>query len=200
MLAAILLPIPLALAPIVERPQPSRDCWLEVVTAETLERRTIAEFEGRLDAYIALQRRLVRSLGATMFEDDEGDMLGDPLRAALVAARPLARQGEFFTPSMTRVVTGRVDRALLRGVAATPARLYEPLPGEPPPQVNKAFPFVSVSVEWPALFRELPTLPPELGYAIWGRDLVLVDKAADLVLDVMPEALPEGARPGVQFQ
>ena len=201
MLAAILLLIPLALPPIVDVPQPTRDCWLEVVTAETIEERTIADFQAQLDAYVALQRRLARSLGpATMFGDDEGDMWGGQLRAALVAARPLARQGEFFTPSMAGVVTGRVDRALLRGIAAIPVRLYEPLPGESPPAVNAAFPFVGVSVEWPALFRELPALPPELGYALWGRDLVLVDVDANLVLDVLPEALPEGARPGVQFQ
>jgi hypothetical protein len=29
---------------------------------------------------------------------------------------------------------------------------------------------------------------------------VLVDVAANLVLDVLPEVLPERARPGVQFQ
>jgi hypothetical protein len=201
MLAAILLPIPLALPPIVEITRPTRDCALEILPAETIEERTIADFQARLDAYVTLQRRLTRSLGTTtMLGDDEGDMAGDQLRAVLVAARPLARQGEFFTPSMADVVAGRVDRALLRGVAAMPVRLYEPLPGEPAPAVNNAFPFVAVSVEWPALFRELPALPPELGYALWGRDLVLVDVDANLFLDVLIEALPEGARPGVQFQ
>ena len=201
MLAAILLPIPLALPPIVQIPEPRRDCWLEAVTAETIEEPAIADFQARLDAYVALQRRLTRSLGATTrVGDDEGDMLGDELRAVLVAARPLAGPGEFFRPAMAGVVTGRVDRALLRGVAAMPVRLYEPVPGEPAPAVNQAFPWVAVSVEWPALFRELPALPPELGYALWGRDLVLVDVAANLVLDVLPDALPEGARPGVQFQ
>ena len=201
MLAAILLPIPLALPPIVDIRPPMRDCWLEVMPAETIEQQSISDFQGRLEAYVALQRRLARSLGATTLSgDDEGDMLGDQLRAVLVAARPLARPGEFFTPSMVDVITGRVDRALLRGVAAMPVRLYQPLPGEPAPTVNKAFPFVDVSVDWPALFSELPALPPELGYALWGRDLVLVDVAANLVLDVLFEALPEGARPGVQFQ
>jgi hypothetical protein len=191
----------LALSPIGQIPQPRRDCSLEVVTTETIEQRTIADFQARLDAYVALQRRLTRSLGATAtFTDEEGDMVRDQLRAVLVAARPLARQGDFFTPSMARVVTGRIDRALLRGIAAMPLRLYEPLSGEPPPAVNQAFPWVAMSVEWPALFRELPALPPELGYAVWGRDLVLVDMDANFVLDVLPGALPEGARPGVQYQ
>jgi hypothetical protein len=46
----------------------------------------------------------------------------------------------------------------------------------------------------------LPALPPELDYAIWGRDLVLIDIAANLVLDVLRDALPEGAYLGVEYQ
>ena len=201
MLAAILLPIPWAFLSLVQTPQPTRDCWLEMLTPERLEARAMADFNASLDAYVTLHRRFVRSLGTTsMFADDEGDMFGDELRAVLVAARPMTTQGDFFTPSMADVFRDRVDRALLRGVATVPVHLYEPLPGEPAPTVNRAFPFVGVSVEWPALFVELPTLPPELGYAVWGRDLVLVDVRANLVLDVLPEALPDGARPGVQYQ
>jgi hypothetical protein len=43
-------------------------------------------------------------------------------------------------------------------------------------------------------------VPRELGYALWGRALVLVDVDANLVLDVLSDALPEGARPGVMYQ
>jgi hypothetical protein len=201
MLATILLPIPLAVLSLVQIPQPTRDCRLDVLNLETLEERAVADFNRRLDAYVALHRRLVQPLGTTsQFGDAEGDILGDEVRAALVAARPLAREGDFFTPSMMNVFRARVDRALLRGVAAMPVHLYEPLLGEPAPTVNKEFPFVGVSVEWPALFMELPTLPSELGYALWGRDLVLVDVPANLVIDVLRDALPEGAHPGVQYQ
>jgi hypothetical protein len=47
--------------------------------------------------------------------------------------------------------------------------------------------------------RALPVIPRELEYAFWGRDLVLVDVAANLVIDVLPEALLEGSRPGVLY-
>jgi hypothetical protein len=36
----------------------------------------------------------------------------------------------------------------------------------------------------------LPTLPDELAYRIMGRDLVLVDSKANLVIDLFHEALP----------
>jgi hypothetical protein len=77
--------------------------------------------------------------------------------------------------------------------------LYEPLPGEPAPTVNQPFPSVLGSVQWPALVRALPAVPRELDYAFWGRDLVLVDVDANLVIDILSEALPEGARPGVVY-
>jgi hypothetical protein len=47
--------------------------------------------------------------------------------------------------------------------------------------------------------RALPAVPRELDYAFWGRDLVLVDLDANLVIDILSEALPEGARPGVVY-
>jgi hypothetical protein len=66
--------------------------------------------------------------------------------------------------------------------------------------LNSELPYISGSVAWPGLFLELPELPSELGYALWGRDLVLLDVTARLVLDVLPDALPEGAHPGVLYQ
>ena len=50
------------------------------------------------------------------------------------------------------------------------------------------------------MVRALPALPPELDYAVRGRDLVLVDVEANLVIDVLPDALPEGASPGGVYQ
>jgi hypothetical protein len=198
MLATILFAIPIGLLPIGPLPQPTRDCLLEVLTPAALEDRAVVDFQMRIDAYVALHRRLARSTGA--MPDDEGAFFGGEMRAALVAARPQARQGGFFTPGVETVFRKRIDRSLLLGLPVSGGRLYEPLLGEPAPAVNAAFPAVPGAVTWPGLFLELPELPPELGYALWGRDLVLVDVVANLVLDVMPEALPEGAYRGVLYQ
>ena len=42
----------------------------------------------------------------------------------------------------------------------------------------------------PSLLMALPQLPRELDYRIVGRDLVLHDVNADLVVDIIPNALP----------
>ena len=198
MLATILFVIPIGVLPIVPLPQPTRECLLDVLTPAALEERALVDFQARIDAYVALHRRLARSTGA--IPDDEGDFFGDEMRAALIAARPHARPGAFFTPAVDTAFRRRIDRSLLRGLPGSDGRLYEPLLGEPAPVVNASFPRVAGAVTWQALFLELPELPPELGYALWGRDLVLVDVVANLVLDVMPEALPDGAYLGVLYQ
>jgi hypothetical protein len=42
----------------------------------------------------------------------------------------------------------------------------------------------------PTMFMALPELPDELQYRFVGRDLVLIDLHANLVVDVLREALP----------
>ena len=60
----------------------------------------------------------------------------------------------------------------------------------PVPQVNARIPVGRNTRPWPALLPELPALPPELEYRVVGSALVLVDVHADLVLDVLKDALP----------
>jgi hypothetical protein len=136
--------------------------------------------------------------------DEEDLFAADALRAAIVAARPNARTGAFFTPNVATRLKQRIDWAFLHhpGIAADASVRggYDPLPGESRPIVNEPFPPVSAAVRWLPLARSLPLLPRELDFALWGRDLVLVDVRANLVLDVLPDALPPAARPGAVFQ
>jgi hypothetical protein len=43
---------------------------------------------------------------------------------------------------------------------------------------------------WPSLLLALPPLPRELEYRFWDRHLVLVDLHANLVVDILENALP----------
>jgi len=200
MLATILIRAPLMLFPLLGVPEPPRDCQSELLTPQALEERTLGEFDRQVTAFVTLHRQVARSLPPVhMFLDDEGGLASDELRESLVAARPLARPGAFFTPAVAELLKRRIDDALLYGVGSSAMPLYEPLPGEPAPTVNQPFPPVLGSVQWPALVRALPAVPRELGYAFWGRDLVLVDVDANLVIDILSGALPEGARPGVVY-
>jgi hypothetical protein len=60
-----------------------------------------------------------------------------------------------------------------------------------PLKVNGIYPDAVAETTFPSmLLQKLPTLPDELAYRIRGRDLVLVDKKANLVVDLFHEALP----------
>jgi hypothetical protein len=202
MFGLTLVHVPLLLFPILQRPQPTGDCQLEVLAPQALEERTLAEYAATVDAYVRLHRRFARALPHMPF-DDEDLFRSEELRAALLAARPQARQGSIFTPAVARVLRDRIDAALLADPGPPPNRLaigYEPLPGEPGPVINEPLPRMVAALTWAPLVRALPPLPRELDYALWGRDIVLVDIDADMVVDVLPDALPEGARQGNTYQ
>jgi hypothetical protein len=62
--------------------------------------------------------------------------------------------------------------------------------GWPPLTVNGAFPWLAGNAMWPFMIETLPALPAELEYRFVGRDLVLLDVRAELVVDILPAALP----------
>jgi hypothetical protein len=196
MLATILLSVPLFVSPHLPLLQPTRDCLLEVLTPQSLEQRAVAEFGSRVHAYVGLRLTLVSSIGRAGTVDDEGGIRGDDLRALIVAARPDARQGDFFSAPVAAALRSRIDYALVSGIAGLPPRLSRRVSGSSP-RVNAELPDLDVAATWPALFLELPALPGELAYALWGTDLVLLDMAVNLVVDVLPDALPAGGCPDV---
>jgi hypothetical protein len=65
-------------------------------------------------------------------------------------------------------------------------------PGEvaPRPRVNERYSWSWPSFAPPPVLFGLPRLPEELQYRFVGRDLVLVDVEANLVVDVLPDAFP----------
>jgi hypothetical protein len=198
MLATILFHVPLVLAPLFQLPAPTADCQLEVLTPQAQEERTLAEFNRQVDHYVALHRRLERWLPPDpMFEDfDEMWDARDALAAAILDARPHARQGDFFSPGFAAFVGRRIDGILARSnydiTTVLEAINDEVIPGAPPLQVNGRFPWEFVGAAmWPALLQELPALPRELEYRFVDRDLVLIDVHADLVVDILADALPE---------
>ena len=192
MLAWIALQLPLALSPTVVPPS----CQLEVLTPAALEERVLRGFDLGITQYVRLHRRLERSLPPEHLFDDSEDMslATDELHAALVDARPLAREGSIFTPAVAYVFSARLERAIDR-LGRTPGEVWIAmnrgyLSGVPEIRVNDRFPPIRYARVWPALLDALPPLPDELQYRFVDRDLVLVDVHADLVVDILRDALP----------
>ena len=198
MFATILFHVPLLLTPLVQLPTPTAECRLEVLTPLALEERTLTEFNTRINEYVALHRRLEQSLPPEQMFDDWEEMLDarDDLADAIRDARPNARAGDIFSPGFRAVVTRRVEDTLAHAgydLATVLAAINDEVrPGARRLKVNGRFPWQDVGAAmWPALLQRLPALPRELEYRFVDRDLVLIDLHADLVVDILKEALPE---------
>ena len=192
MLAWIVLQVPLALFPAPTPPT----CQLEVLSPGALEERTLHDFDQRIDRYVRLHRRLERDLPPEhLFGDLEYmPMAVESLHSAMVDARPNARAGTFFTPGVAEVLTTRLARAITAsGLTPAEAKIAMNLgyrEHHVQAQVNGRIPPGRHVRVWPALLAVLPALPEELEYRFIGWDLVLVDRHADLIVDILKNALP----------
>jgi hypothetical protein len=146
MLATILVHVSLAIAPLMSPPLPP-SCELDVLTPLAIEERSLGEFNHRIEAYLTLRRRLARTLPPSEMFDDEDSFVSDELRSALVAARPGARAGEFFTPGVERSLRQRLDVALVyTGGSALPFRHDEGVRAT----INRPLPIMTDLFAWGA--------------------------------------------------
>jgi hypothetical protein len=115
------------------------------------------------------------------------------LSAAIRTARADARQGDSFSPALASyfrtLVAGTVKSGGITDMLAT---VEDENSVHIPASVNGEYPAGrSVSMMPPCLLAALPPLPPELQYHFVGRDLILWDMHAGLIVDFVPDALPE---------
>lgn len=113
------------------------------------------------------------------------------LARAIREARGAAKAGDIFTPPIAAEFRRLIGIAMQGRNAA---RVHESLGSAEPVQlrllVNDAYPAgVPLQSTPPTLLENLPALPPELEYHLAGRDLILLDVKANLVVDLVPDAI-----------
>lgn len=116
----------------------------------------------------------------------------DVLAGAIQRARPQAKQGDFFDPRASRAVQQQLAAAVYgRDVAKLLLTINDEPTRNQQPKVYMRYPTTSSMATMPTtLLDVLPSLPKELEFRFMGRDLVLRDREAALVLDYVPGALP----------
>jgi hypothetical protein len=151
--------------------------------------------EERIEAYAALRRRVEEPLPPLQptTDMDAVDARRARLAEAIKAARSEARQADIFTFSVATHLR-RVIRDALKGVdvEAMLLDLYEEqdLPRSFRPHVHDAYPRWATQAMPAILLLRLPSLPPDIEYRLIGRDLVLLDLRAGLIIDVLRGAIP----------
>lgn len=149
----------------------------------------MADFKTRVDKYVELHKDLAKG-SAKQKEDASAEQVTaqkDALASKIQAARAGARHGEIFTPEIRKAFRrllapemkggdGRDAKAMLKDDA--------PAPGSVPFKVNAKYPENQPKPTMPAnLLMNLPTLPEPLEYRVVGQHLLLIDTAADVIVD-----------------
>jgi hypothetical protein len=152
-------------------------------------------FAERVAAYAELHQRVDAVFPPWTASDDVESIfrrrahLGSSIRAE----RPHARPGDVFEPSAAAAVRGIIAGALSGvDVEFLLQGLYEEceMPAGYRPQVNAGYPAWATHEMPFVLLTALPGLPAGIQYRLIDHDLLLWDVDANLIVDVLPDALP----------
>jgi hypothetical protein len=152
----------------------------------------LVQFTARIDDYVETHRRAAAGIEQPLCSDpEELGRQSDALAAAIREAKPRAKEGHIFTFAASEMFRARIAAIVRRNhfdVAGYLARHG----GEGEDLELHVF----GTLLWPshvpllAIVKGLPELPPELEYRFAGRHLVLMDVGANMVVDVLRDALP----------
>ena len=113
--------------------------------------------------------------------------LGEMIRSL----RPQAREGDVFGADFQKVLEREVRDDFKKRSAADRKALIQELPAGAKLTVNQTYPPALPLATFPAkLLNRLPELPPELEYRIVGRNIILHDVKANLVVDIIRGIVP----------
>ncbi len=154
------------------------------------EAAAIRDFEARVADYMKVHKQAeagVRPLkqrdsaaAITRYEDEVGGRIR--------AARAAAKQGDIFSPAIAAEFRRLIGKTM-NGPAGARIRasLRSAEPVQVPVQIDEPYPSgVPLQSTPPTLLENLPKLPQGLVYRIVGRDLVLKDEPANVVVDFIP--------------
>jgi hypothetical protein len=151
-------------------------------------------FLQRVDDYVALHRRVEAQLPPQVVTSDLDALLAPrpAMVRAMRKARPAARQGDIFTPSVAAYFRTTIGGTLQRHrITDLLDIIEEENTVHTPPAVNGEYPAGrAIPPMPPCLLAALPRLPEEVQYSFIGADLILWDLHAGMIVDYVPRVLP----------
>lgn len=154
----------------------------------------IQEFQRRLRQYDAVRQRLDAALPLQVVSSNAAVIIAnrDAHNKALRSERLTAKQGDLFFPGIAALFR----RVILDSLQGMPAEDFLMMITEDdatpmaPACVNASYPNGGALTTMPSqLLQVLPRLPVGLEYRFNGRDLILWDPHAGLIIDFIPRVL-----------
>jgi hypothetical protein len=158
------------------------------------DREAAAQFEKNVHAYMKIHKRAEKDRPKLKSSESAAEIV-DRQRALaekIQAFRTQSKEGDVFTPAVAAYFSRQIKAAYDENAEAIRACLAagSPLPAMPL-KVNATYPEnVSYSIMPPTILRHLPKLPQELQYQVVCNDLILRDVEANLVVDILHNAIP----------
>lgn len=155
----------------------------------------VGDFEKQVNEYVKLHKKAEVGV-PPLKKTDSAHIINEHRRllaANIKAARPDAKQGAIFSPDVSQLFKRLIVKAYQ---SADPAKLTASLRHDEPVhevrvQVNAVYPDgIPLQTTPASLLLNLPQLPPALDYRIVGRDLILRDTEANIIVDYIPAAIP----------
>ena len=156
----------------------------------------VADFSRRVEEYVALRNRLAEAMGPLDETKSQAEIAARAVTLAhsIQQERGTAKQGDIFTPEVASVFATMIKEEYSRrpdSLRETRGDAQEELP-DFIPKVDSLYPTTFPLATFPAsLLPLLPVLPKEVEYRIVNRYLVLRDVEANIIVDFMPNAVPE---------
>jgi len=155
-------------------------------------RTPFAEFEDRVAAYMKIHKAAEAEMGklSPTSSPQKIDAKKDALAEGVRSKRASAAQGDIFTPA----IADEFRRLIAIDVKRRSKRIRESIrSGEPvmaKVRVNGSYPEGLPLQTMPTtLLTSFPKLPSELDYRLVGTTLVLRDVTANLIIDLIPNAI-----------
>jgi hypothetical protein len=157
----------------------------------------LGEFQARIQEYLAVRQQATRSVPPIP------STVGDPaiivqyqqdLARAIRALRPDAQRGDVFTRKVRTLIANVINSKTGESARMAILGAGNPRSAESPATislaVNATYPSSAPLSTMPfSLLAELPKLPMELEFRFVGHALILRDREASLVVDIMTDAI-----------
>ncbi len=158
------------------------------------DKAAIQVFEKQVNEYVELRKKAMAN-APKLSKDSTPEQLHayrTSLEESLRTARAGAKRGELFLPE-TAAYIRRTLKTEFQGKDRRELReqIFETETQGVVLRVNYPYADNAEMSEMPAtLLAKLPQLPKEVRYRFVGRNMLLVDRESNVIIDYMPDALP----------
>jgi len=180
-----------------------------------IDRHVLEQFQDEVKEYLELRKKVLDKIRPVGDKATAEELVAhqQAFTAAVLSYRKGEKRGEMFKPAveaairriLEREFAGPNGRDLIEAIKqGNPKVEGNPTPKNPAKELkepvtlavnavyNSAAPFSSVP---PSLLLKLPQLPEQVRYRFVGRALILRDTEANVILDFIPDVVPDPSIP-----